>query len=121
MRSGRIALLAGAVLALTGCGPLATPPSSGDAARGEALYLSTGCLACHAINGVTGHGGGPLKVVPGEDLTSNITAANYDLLKYYIEVPPKGMEYTKFLHLTPQQLEDIAVFVQSSLKPKAGR
>jgi mono/diheme cytochrome c family protein len=40
----------------------------GDAARGRALFVSKGCVACHAINEIGGTTGPPLDVefAPGE-------------------------------------------------------
>jgi mono/diheme cytochrome c family protein len=48
-------------LLLAGCGPSmaqarGTPPEMAvaDAARGRALFVSKGCIACHAVNEIGG-------------------------------------------------------------------
>jgi hypothetical protein len=107
-------LLTSIAILLTGCGSFAAGPGGDDAHAGAQLYVKYGCIMCHGTNGQA-------PTTPGiaRDLTNDYSEANYALLRYFLLVdPPKGMEYTKALPLTPLQIADLnALDRDSSLRP----
>ena len=74
-------------------------PSGPDAARGEALYMSTGCAACHAADGSGGS---------GPDI-QGVAVQTLDVFLIGLETHVGG----KQPDLTDQDLADIAAFLGS--------
>jgi mono/diheme cytochrome c family protein len=94
-----------AALLLSGCASYKT----GNAAAGADLFAIDGCTSCHQINGV-----GSTKFM---NLTQDLAQANFDLLKYELNHPPKGMEIVKSLHFTKAQIRDLNALAVSNQKP----
>lgn len=74
-------------------------PSGPDAARGEALYMSSGCAACHAADGSGGS---------GPDI-QGVAVQTLDVFLIGAETHVGG----KQPDLTDQDLADIAAFLGS--------
>jgi len=104
----RLALGGIVAAGLSACGSPGGP-SGGHADVGAKLWHDYSCLSCHMVNGFGG--------TDGPDLTQNISATNYQLLKDYIEHPPVKMQYvqTKHLKISNQDLHDMNAFVNSRL------
>lgn len=97
---------------LAGCGP-STSLSTGNARTGARLFVKARCLSCHQVNGMGG--------TDAPDLTHNITAADFDLLRSYLENPPDEMTYVKRLHLTDANIHDLSAFADSGLMPQSSQ
>jgi mono/diheme cytochrome c family protein len=86
---------------LTGAGDI------GSAPVGARLFVADRCISCHQVNGMGG--------TDAPNLSHNITATDYDLLKHFlIDDPPHDMAYIKGFHLTPSQIRDLASFANNS-------
>lgn len=107
-----IPLALGPCVLLAGCGTTSSL-SSGNARTGSLLFVRARCLSCHQVNGMGG--------TDAPDLTHNITAADFDLLRYYIENPPDEMAYLKRLHLTDTNIHDLSAFTNSGLMPQSSQ
>jgi cytochrome c2 len=93
------------------------PPASGlslpkmDAKRGRALYVSKGCVACHAINGVGGSDGAPLDAASMDPAMNpfEFFARMWLGSKPMITLQEERMG--KQAELDAQELADIAAFI----------
>ena len=105
-------LLASLAAILAGC--TVTRSSTGNSQVGARLFVTDRCVSCHQVHGMGG--------TDGADLSQNITAVNYKLLKYFIvDHAPDAMDYVTRLHITPQQVRDLGAFAastDSSLMPQ---
>ena len=84
--------------------------ASADAARGRALFVSKGCVACHAINEIGGTSGPPLdfEFVPGQVDPLDFVARMWRSAEAMI-----SMQQSLFgaqLDFTGQELADLIAF-----------
>jgi mono/diheme cytochrome c family protein len=84
--------------------------ASADAARGRALFVSKGCVACHAINEIGGTSGPPLDLefAPGE-----VDPLDFVARMWRGAEPMVFMQQSLFgeqLDFTGQELADIIAF-----------
>jgi mono/diheme cytochrome c family protein len=99
-------------LLLSGC-TLTGANDSGNVQIGARLFVADRCISCHQVNGMGG--------TDAPDLSHNITATQYELLKHFlIDDPPNAMAYVKQFHVTPGQIRDLASFTNNneSLMPQ---
>ena len=104
----------GTFLLTSGVGPAAQaqPAMPGaDAARGRALFVSKGCIACHAINEVGGTSAPPLdaEFAPGEVDPLDFVARMWRGAEAMIFMQQE--EFGEQLDFTGQELADIIAFV----------
>lgn len=101
-------------IALTGAGlaDVVLPPM--DAKRGRELYISKGCIGCHAVNGVGGQHAAPL------DAASMDPAGNpFEFFaRMWIGIKPMiAMQEDKMgqqVDLTAQELGDLVAFIHNA-------
>jgi mono/diheme cytochrome c family protein len=103
-------LLAGADIGVVHEAAAQPSMASADAARGRALFVSKGCVACHAINEIGGTSGPPLdfEFVPGEVDPLDFVARMWRSAEAMI-----SMQQSLFgaqLDFTGQELADIIAF-----------
>ena len=106
----RCVLLAGMALILVGCGSASALTGGGNAQSGSLLFVTQRCIQCHTVNGVGGD--------TATNLTGDLSAIDFVVMRASIVNPPSGMDYTKDLHLSDAQIHDLSAFVASSLKPR---
>jgi ubiquinol-cytochrome c reductase cytochrome c subunit len=75
--------------------------TTGDAARGKALYESFSCYSCHGFNGQTGNGA---RLVPSR--------MNQQVFVAYLRAPKQMPPYTAKI-LSDAQAADIFAFIQT--------
>jgi cytochrome c oxidase subunit 2 len=97
----------------------ATPPADDLLAQGQAVFLKTGCLACHTIRGVEAAGtiGPDLTHVGGRRTLAAGTLANNrealaDWIKHAQEIKP-GVFMPSFQILSPEDLNALAAYLES--------
>ena len=84
--------------------------SSGDAARGRALFVRKGCIACHAVNEIGGTTGPPLDV---EFAPDEIDPLDFVARMWRGAEPMVMMQQSLFgeqLDFTGEELADIIAF-----------
>lgn len=108
-----------------GCSRAAAEPAPGDPARGEGLFASQACGACHTVVGLPGAGGqiGPdlsqvgavaASRVPGQDAESYLRTALLFPNAFIVEgYPPNVMPLDYGQTLTRQQQRDLVAFLLS--------
>jgi cytochrome c oxidase subunit 2 len=92
--------------------------ATGDAAKGAQVFASGACVGCHTVTGTTANGKiGPNLTHIGSHLTlaGSILDNNPDQLKLWLHDPPsvKPGSIMPNLHLTDQQVDDLAVYLES--------
>jgi mono/diheme cytochrome c family protein len=107
-------LIGAGLLALAGHGGAEgaeTQLTGADAARGRALFVSKGCVACHAINDVGGTSAPPLdaEAAPGEVDRLDFVARMWRGAEAMIFMQQR--ELGEQLDFTGQELADIIAFV----------
>jgi cytochrome c551/c552 len=85
--------------------------ASGDAARGRALFVSKGCVVCHAINEIGGTSGPPLDI---EFARREVDPLDFVARMWRGAEAMISMQQSPFeeqLEFTGQELADIIAFV----------
>ncbi len=99
---------------------VASPPS-GDAANGEALINSVGCLACHITGDLDRLAAGPRRTF-GQPLQNVGTKTSYEWLFDWVRDPRhfSSETYMPDLRLTDQEAADVATYL-TTLEGSEGR
>jgi mono/diheme cytochrome c family protein len=103
-------LLAGADIAMVHEAAAQPSMASADAARGRALFVSKGCVACHAINEVGGTTGPPLDF---EFMSGEVDPVDFAARMWRSAEAMISMQQSLFgaqLDFTGQELADIIAF-----------
>lgn len=82
-----------------------------DAERGRELFLSKGCVACHAVNGVGGHDAAPLDahMMDKEMNPFDLAAKMWAVAPYMIAAQEEALG--RQIMFTGEQLGDIVAFL----------
>ena len=90
--------------------PTATMQTSGDAARGKALFAAKGCVTCHTHSDVPS----TFSVNIGPDLTHY--QPNAAFVRRWLADPPAVRPGTTMpqLNLQPDEIEDLLAFLQTN-------
>ncbi len=105
-------MLSATVMAGSALADITLPPT--DAQRGRALYISKGCIGCHAINGVGGQHAAPLDAAAMDPSgnTFEFFARMWLGMKPMIEMQENKMGQQ--VDLTAQELGDLVAFIHDA-------
>jgi len=115
-----VGVISAVLLAVAGYGAVAEEAGTrlvvpdADAARGRVLFVSKGCIACHAINEIGGTSAPPLDAaaVPGRVDPLDFVARMWRGAEAMIFM--QQQELGEQLDLTGQELADIVAFVHDA-------
>ncbi|HEY4306737.1 MAG TPA: cytochrome c [Gemmatimonadaceae bacterium] len=90
----------------------------GDAARGKAVIVATGCGACHVIDGVPGGQGKvgpPLDGIADRSVVGGVLPNTVENIMRWIEDAPSLSPHTAMpnLGLSPAQARDVVAYLYS--------
>ncbi len=84
-----------------------------DAEKGRSLFGSKGCVVCHSVNGVGGEAGPPLDTMSYDGEVDPLDFAARMWSGASAMAVLQEMEFGYQIHLTGQEIADLAAFVSS--------